>query len=135
MNNVITEAAAKGIILLPSRYSVAETMNLLAQTIKAHGLTIFASIDFSGDGQVAGMVMRSTQMLIFGNPKAGTPLMNVSPTAALDLPLKALISQYPDNSVWVAINDPRYLQKRHDIPEELVKNISGAGDLIKAALQ
>jgi uncharacterized protein (DUF302 family) len=110
-------------------------MERVESVLKDKGLTIFARIDFSGDAKQAGLEMRPTQMLIFGNPKGGTPVMVAVPSAALDLPLKILISQDSSGKVWFSYNAPEYLAKRHAIPAGLAANISGVGALVKAAAQ
>jgi uncharacterized protein (DUF302 family) len=92
-------------------------------------------VDHSGEAEKAGLKMRPTQLLIFGSPKAGTPLMIASPTLAIDLPLKALVWEDADGRVWVSYNSPDYLQQRHGIPADLVKNIAGVGVLIEKALE
>jgi uncharacterized protein (DUF302 family) len=79
--------------------------------------------------------MPPTQLLIFGNPKGGTPLMLASPTVAIDFPLKALVWQDPEGNAWLSYNDPTYLQQRHNLPDTLMKNISGIGTLLEAAIQ
>jgi uncharacterized protein (DUF302 family) len=95
---------------------------------------LFAKIDFSGDAKRAGLQMPPTMLLVFGNPKTGTPVMVASPTAALDLPLKVLFSQDTNGKVWLRYNAPEYLAERHSIPAELVKNIAGVGALVQAAV-
>jgi len=96
---------------------------------------VFARIDFSGDAEKFGLTMRPTQLLIFGNPKAGTPLMIAAPTIAIDLPLKALAWEDSNGKVWLSYNKPEYLKERHDFPEELLKNIQGIGSLIEKAAE
>jgi uncharacterized protein (DUF302 family) len=119
---------------LPSSHSVPETLNRLESLAKAAGLTVFTRIDFSGDAQRSGLSMRPMQMLVFGNPKAGTPLLVASPRVGLDLPLKALAWEDENGAVWVSANAPEYLQERHGIPPALIANIAGArGLLAKAA--
>jgi uncharacterized protein (DUF302 family) len=110
--------------------SVARFESVLAE----RGLTLFAKIDFSGDAKRAGLEMLPTMLLVFGNPKGGTPVMVAAPTAALDLPLKVLFSQDMNGKVWLRYNAPVYLAERHAIPAELVKNIAGVGALVQAAV-
>ncbi|HXT77329.1 MAG TPA: DUF302 domain-containing protein [Candidatus Eisenbacteria bacterium] len=110
--------------------SVAHFESLLA----ARGLTLFAKIDFAGDAKKAGMQMQPTMLLVFGNPKAGTPVMVAAPTTALDLPLKVLFSQDANGTVWLSYNTPEFLAERHRIPAELVKNIAGVRALVQAAV-
>jgi uncharacterized protein (DUF302 family) len=94
---------------------------------------VFAHIDFSGDAAKVGLRMRPTQLLIFGNPKSGTPLMVASPSIALDLPLKALAWEDVQGKVWLSYNAPEYLKERHGLRDDLLKNISGVGPLIESA--
>lgn len=125
---------AKGIIHVPSKFSVPDTLQRLESVVTSHGLTVFARIDFSGDAAKVGLQMRPTQLLIFGNPKAGTPLMIASPSIAIDLPLKALAWQDETGRVWLSYNTPEDLKSRHGIPNELVKNISAIGGLVEKAV-
>jgi uncharacterized protein (DUF302 family) len=97
----------------------------LEALITAKGLTVFARIDHSGEAAKVGLEMQPTELLIFGSPKSGTPLMIAAPTLAIDLPLKALVWQDVDGVVWLSYNSPEYLQQRHEIPEALVKGIAG----------
>jgi uncharacterized protein (DUF302 family) len=124
-----------GIIDVPSRYSVPETLARLQSILKEKGITVFALIDHSGEAAKAGLSMRATQLLIFGSPKGGTPLMVASPRLAIDLPLKALAWQDEQGQVWLSYNSPEYLQERHGFPTELLKNISGIGALIQKAAE
>jgi uncharacterized protein (DUF302 family) len=114
-----------GIVHLRSPYSVPETLQRLEALVTAKGLTIFARVDHSGEAAKVGMEMPPTELLIFGSPKSGTPLMIASPTLAIDLPLKALAWQDVDGAVWLSYNSPEYLQQRHQIPESLLQNIAG----------
>ena len=125
----------KGLVHVQSKYSVPETLQRLESVVKARGLTVFARIDFSGDAQKVGLTMRPAQLLIFGNPKAGTPLMVASPSIAIDLPLKALAWEDADGKVWLSYNKPEYLRERHGVPTELLKNISTIGALIEEAVK
>jgi len=128
-------AAENGMIHLTSPYSVPETLRRLESLLQARGLAIFARIDHSGEAEKAGLKMRSTQLLIFGSPMQGTPLMVASPTLAIDLPLKALAWEDASGKVWLSYNTPEYLKQRHNIPDELLKNISGVGALLQKALE
>lgn len=110
-----------GMIHLGSPHTVMETLTRLETIVQSKGLTILALIDHSGDAAKAGLSMRPTQLLIFGNVKAGTPLMVASPSVAIDLPLKALIWQDPDDKVWLSYNSPDYLRQRHHIPDASCK--------------
>jgi uncharacterized protein (DUF302 family) len=124
-----------GLIHVASLRSVPETLKKLQTTLKTRGLKVFALVDHSGEAEKAGLKMKPTQLLIFGSPKAGTPLMIASPTLAIDLPLKALVWEDAKGKVWVSYNSPDYLQQRHGIPENLVKNIAGVGALVEKAVE
>jgi len=128
-------AAENGMIHLTSPYSVPETLRRLESLLQARGLAIFARVDHSGEAEKAGLKMRPTELLIFGSPKQGTPLMVASPTLAIDLPLKALAWEDASGKVWLSYNTPEYLKQRHNIPDELLKNISGVGALLQKALE
>jgi uncharacterized protein (DUF302 family) len=118
-----------GIVTIESRHSVEETVHNLEQILQTKGVKLFALIDHSGAAADAGMEMRPTKVLIFGNPKAGTPLMIASPTIAIDLPLKLLIWEDSDGKVKISYNEPAYLQARHGLPPELAQNLAVAGAL------
>jgi uncharacterized protein (DUF302 family) len=122
-----------GMIHISSPYSFAETLKRVESLLQEKGLTIFGRIDHSGEAEKVGQKMHPTQVLIFGSPKGGTPLMVASPTLAIDLPLKALIWEDAGGKVWVSYNTPEYLQQRHNVPADLIKNISGAGPLLQVA--
>ena len=96
---------------------------------------MFALVDHSGEAAKVGLVMRPTKLLVFGSPKAGTPLMQAAPTVAIDLPLKALFWQDADGKVWLTYNDPAYLQQRHGIPAELLPNIAAVAGLFTKAVE
>jgi uncharacterized protein (DUF302 family) len=113
-----------GVVRISSRHTVAKTIERLQTLLKDRGIMVFAQIDFSGDATRAGLTMRPQQMLIFGNPKAGTPLMVESPTAGLDLPLKALVWEDTEGKTWIAYNDPQYIVRRHGIAPALAANIA-----------
>jgi uncharacterized protein (DUF302 family) len=130
----MTSRSDNGLIHLRSPYSFANTLERLESTIKSKGIAIFARIDHSGEALKVGLTMPPTQLLIFGSPKSGTPLMIASPSLALDLPLKALVSQDTEGAVWLSYNSPEYLQRRHDIPEALVKNIAGIRSICEEAV-
>jgi uncharacterized protein (DUF302 family) len=125
----------RGMIDVPSPYSVTETLSRLESILKEKGLTIFARVDHSGEAAKVGLEMRPTQLVIFGSPKGGTPLMVAAPSVAIDLPLKALVWQDQQGKAWVSYNSPEYLQQRHGIPADLLKNIAGAGALIQKAVE
>jgi uncharacterized protein (DUF302 family) len=124
-----------GLIHLASKHSVDETMQRLEQLLEQKGVMIFERVDHSGEAAKAGLEMRPTKLLIFGSPKAGTPLMQAAPTVAIDLPLKALFWQDAEGKVWLTYNDPAYLQQRHGIPAELLPNIAGVSGLFAKAVE
>jgi uncharacterized protein (DUF302 family) len=125
----------RGIVDVPSPYSVPETLARLESILKEKGLTVFARIDHSGEAEKVGLQMRPAQLLIFGSPKGGTPLMVAAPRLAIDLPLKALVWQDAQDKVWLSYNTPEYLQQRHGFPAELLKNIAGVSALIQKAVE
>ena len=127
--------ANNGLIHLASKHSVDETMQRLEQLLGQKGVMIFARIDHSGEAAKVGLEMRPTKLLIFGSPKAGTPLMQAAPTVAIDLPLKALFWQDAEGNVWLTYNDPAYLEQRHGIPAELLPNIAGVSGLFAKAVE
>jgi uncharacterized protein (DUF302 family) len=114
----------EGIIAKPSNHSVDQTVNRLEGLLKNKGVTLFAVIDHSGEAAKVGMKMRITKLLIFGNPKGGTPLMLASPSIAIDLPLKILVAEDGHGKVWVSYNSPEYVKERHGLPDELLANIA-----------
>jgi len=128
-------AGGEGVVSRQSKYAVQETLDRLEAVLRERKITVFARIDHGGEATRAGLQMRPTQLLIFGNPRGGTPLMVASPTVAIDLPLKALAWQDENGKVWLSYNSPDYLKRRHELPEELVKNLSGISDLVDAALR
>jgi uncharacterized protein (DUF302 family) len=123
------------LIQVASRFSVEETMRRLQAAFAEKGLQVFAVIDHSGEAEKVGLKMPPTKVLIFGSPKAGTPLMLAAPSLAIDLPLKALVAEGAQNKVTVTYNDPEYLRERHGFPGELTKNLAGAGALIAKAVE
>jgi uncharacterized protein (DUF302 family) len=126
-------AQPPGVVQLASRHTVAATLDRLQALLTARGILIFARIDFSADAQRAGLPMRPEELLIFGNPKAGTPLMQEAPVAGLDLPLKVLAWEAADGQVWLAYNDPQYLLRRYGLPVALEPNLTAALPLIHSA--
>ena len=122
-----------GIIAVQSLHSVEETVASLQRLFDAKGLTLFALIDHSGEAAKVGMTMRSTKLLTFGDPQAGTPIMVAAPSSALDLPLKILVYEDHEGMVRVAYNDPAYLQQRHAIPDVLLTKIAGLAALVAKA--
>ena len=131
----MTPPSNSGIVTLPSPHSVDETLQRLEALVATKGLTTFALIDHSGEAIKAGLSMPPTKLLIFGSPKSGTPLMIASPTLALDLPLKALIWNDADGAVWLSYNSPEYLKQRHNIPDDLLHNISGIRSICEEAVR
>jgi uncharacterized protein (DUF302 family) len=125
-------ADKKGIVRVTSEHPFAETLERLESSVLSKGLTVFARIDFSGDASKAGLAMRPTRMLVFGNPEAGTPLMVAAPTVAIDFPLKVVVSEDGGGVVSLFYNSPEYLMARHGIPEALLKNIAGIAPLVDA---
>jgi uncharacterized protein (DUF302 family) len=116
--------AGKGIVKIPSNHTVNETVERLKAILEAKGVMLFALVDHSGEAERAGMTMPATKLLIFGNPMAGTPVMLAAPSIAIDLPLKVLVWEDGGGKVWVSYNSPAYLQKRHGVPPDLLKNIA-----------
>jgi uncharacterized protein (DUF302 family)/uncharacterized membrane protein YidH (DUF202 family) len=132
---VMTSKPDIGIVTLPCNHSVDETVERLEETLRAKGVKLFAVIDHSGEAERAGLHMRPTKLLIFGNPKAGTPLMVASPTIAIDLPLKILVWENDGGQVQISYNSPAYLLTRHGLPEELMQNIAVVEALAAGAAQ
>jgi uncharacterized protein (DUF302 family) len=103
---------------------VDETVTKLEGILQGKGITLFALVDHSGEAAKAGMKMRPTKLLIFGNPRAGTPVMLAAPSSAIDLPLKILVWEDDQRKVWVTYNSPAYLQERHKLPLDLLQHIA-----------
>jgi uncharacterized protein (DUF302 family) len=125
----------EGIVKIPSHHSVDETVDKLKTILQSKGVTLFALVDHSGGAEKVGMKMPPTKLLIFGNPKGGTPLMLAAPSAALDLPLKILIAEDSDGKVWISYNSPEHLKERHGLSESLVANIAVVQALAAAAAE
>lgn len=113
-----------GIVTIPSHHSVDETVERLKSILQSKGITLFAVIDHSGEAAKVGMKMPNTKLVIFGNPKGGTPLMLATPSIAIDLPLKILVAEDAQGKVWVSYNSPQFLEERHGLPENLLANIA-----------
>ena len=128
-------AHENGLIQVPSHYSVDETLRRLQSAFTERGMQVFALIDHSGEAEKVGLKMRPTKVLIFGSPRGGTPLMVAAPSLAIDLPLKALVAEDAGGNVTVTYNDPEYLKQRHGVPQELIKNLAGAGGVIAKAVE
>lgn len=128
-------ANENGLVSVRSRFSVDETVQKLEAAFREKGMQVFTVIDHSGEAEKVGLKMRPTKVVIFGSPKGGTPLMVAAPSLAIDLPLKALVAEGEDGKVSVTYNSPEYLEDRHGVPAELIKNIAGAGGLIAKAVE
>ena len=124
-----------GLLQVASPYAVDETVRRLESVLAQRGVQLFALVDHSGEAAKVGMKMRPTKLMIFGSPRGGTPLMVAAPTLAIDLPLKALISEDEKGKVWVSHNSPEYLQQRHGVPGDLIKNIAVVGALVAKAVE
>lgn len=130
----VSPSSVEGIITRHSPYSVEQTLERLETTISSLNLTIFARINHSGEAQRVGLKMQEAHVLIFGNPKAGTPLMIASPLLALDLPLKVLVWQSDDGRVWISYTSTDYLAARYAIPRELTGNIAGIDKVVERVI-
>ena len=124
-----------GLLQVVSRLTLDETVKRLELELTQRGLQVFARVDHSAEAAKVGLKMRPTKLLIFGSPKGGTPVMVAAPSVAIDLPLKALIAEDENGKVWVSYNSPEYLQQRHGVPEDLIKNIAVAGALVAKAVE
>jgi uncharacterized protein (DUF302 family) len=124
-----------GLITLPSAHGAKETIDRLVSTVEAKGMTVFARIDHAAGAKQAGMALRPTEVLIFGNAKGGTPLMQAAQTIGIDLPLKALVWEDADGKAWLSYNDPAWLAQRHGIPgvAEVTGRLAGALAAVAAA--
>jgi uncharacterized protein (DUF302 family) len=129
----MAEEIRNGIMSQRSQHSVDETVHRLTELLEAKGVTVFAVVDHSGEAARVGLAMRPTKLVIFGSPVAGTPVMLAAPGIAIDLPLKILIWEDAEGAAWLSWNSPAYLQQRHGVPQELVKNISVAEGLAAQA--
>ena len=124
----------KGLIHLPSRHSVDDTVQRLETLLREKNIKLFAVVDHSGEAEKANLQMLPTKLLIFGNPKGGTPVMQAAPTAAIDLPWKALAWQDANEQVWLSYNDAAYIQKRFALSDDVMKPLAGLSALIEQAL-
>lgn len=124
-----------GIVDVSSNHSVDRTVDKLKGILQSKGITLFVVIDHSGEAAKVGIKMPPTKLLIFGNPKGGTPPMLAAPSIALDLPLKILVWEDSQGKVWLSYNSPEYLKERHRLPQDLVQNISAAKALATAAAE
>jgi uncharacterized protein (DUF302 family) len=131
----IVMTKGNGLVQVTSRYSVEETVQKLQSAFVSKGMQVFAVIDHSGEAEKVGLKMCPTKVLIFGSPKGGTPLMVAAPSLAIDLPMKALVAEDAAGKVSVTYNSPEYLQERHGVPADLIKNLAGAGALIEKTVE
>lgn len=131
----MTDAAGAdpGFIRISSLHSVSITISRLESLLQERGIVVFARIDFGGDATRAGLAMRPEQLLIFGNPKSGTPLMAAEPTVGLDLPLKTLVWEDVNGKTWIAYNDPLYIVRRHGLAPSLGANLAAVVPIIERA--
>lgn len=127
--------AGGNLVTKPSTYSVTETIDRIEKVVTAKGMKIFARIDHGGEAKNVGLDMRPTELLIFGNPKGGTALMVARPTAAIDLPMKALAWEDKDGKVWLTYNSPDLLHERHALPTELTSKLDPVGQLLEQAVE
>jgi uncharacterized protein (DUF302 family) len=125
----------RGMVRLACAQPVAATAERLESLLRARGIMVFARIDFSGDAQRAGLAMRPEQLILFGNPKAGTPLMVAQPTVGLDLPFKVLLWEDAQGRSWLAYNAPRYIVQRHELDGALAQSFAALIPLIEQAGQ
>ena len=123
----------EGIVTIPSHHSVDETVDKLKTILQSKGVTLFALVDHSGEAEKVGLKIPATKLLIFGNPKGGTPLMLAAPSVAIDLPLKILVAEDAQGKVWISYNSSEYLKERHDLPQNLLPNIPVVQALAAAA--
>jgi len=124
-----------GIVDVPTLHSIDETVDKLKAILKEKGVALFALVDHSGEAAKVGLVMRPTKLLIFGSPRAGTPLMVAAPSIAIDLPLKILVWEDDRENVWLSYNSPEYLASRHDLPCELRQNLGVVAALAAKAAE
>ena len=130
---IMSPHSDSGIIDERSQHSVEQTVERLSALLRAKGITLFAVVDHSAEAAKIGMKMPPTKLLIFGNPKAGTPLMLAAPSVAIDLPLKILVWEDAQGRAWLSYNSPAYLQERHGVPQELSPNLVVVETLARAA--
>jgi uncharacterized protein (DUF302 family) len=123
----------EGIVKIASHHSVDQTVDKLKTIVQSKGVMLFALVDHSGEAEKVGLKMPPTKLLIFGNPRGGTPLMLAAPSVAINLPLKILVAEDSQEKVWISYNSPGYLKERHDLPENLLPNIDVVKTLAAAA--
>jgi uncharacterized protein (DUF302 family) len=124
-----------GLVRVASRHSFEETVSRIESFLREKGIKLFATIDHSAEAERAGLNIPPTKVLIFGNAKAGTPVMLAAPSAAIDLPLKVLVAEEENGGVWVSYNTPEYLQQRHGFPVELAANLAGVRAVVGHATE
>jgi uncharacterized protein (DUF302 family) len=124
-----------GIVTILSHHSVEQTVQKIQELLHAKQVKLFALVDHSGEAESVGLHMPPTKLLIFGNPKAGTPVMLAAPSAAIDLPLKILVSEDGAGKVWISYNSPAYLQTRHGFPQDLLQNLAVVETLAQKAAE
>jgi len=125
--------SAAGLLTRPSNHSVAETLDRLEAELRAKGIAVFARIDHSDEATKAGLSLRPTQVLVFGNPRGGTPVMQAVQTAAIELPLKALAWEDAAGKVWLSTDNPELLRRRFGVDSSLLKPLAAVGPLLDAA--
>lgn len=131
----MASAPDNGISRRRSNYSVDDTVVNVKSILQASGIMLFALVDHSGEAEKVGLKMRNTKLLIFGNPTGGTPLMIASPSIAIDLPLKILVAEDADGTVWICYNSAAYLKARHNLPDQLLPALARVESLAAAAAQ
>jgi uncharacterized protein (DUF302 family) len=131
----MTRATDNGIVDTPSPHSFEQTVEKFSSVLQSRGLTLFALVDHSGEAEKVGLNMPPTKLLIFGSPKGGTPAMLAAPSIAIDLPLKALISEDREGKVWISHNAPEFLGRRHNLPDALLPNISAVRAMVEEAVR
>jgi uncharacterized protein (DUF302 family) len=124
--------ASDGVTTVQSTYGAKETMDRLEAEVKAKGLTVFARVDHAAGAAAVGMQLRPTELLIFGNALGGTPLMQESQDAGIDLPLKALVYQDAAGEVWLAYNDPSWIADRHGLGATIAQNVQALSKALEA---
>jgi uncharacterized protein (DUF302 family) len=123
----------RGLVSIAAAHSVDDTVEKLKGILAAKGVTLFAVVDHSGEAAKADLKMPNTKLLIFGSPKAGTPVMLAAPSIAIDLPLKILVAEDGDGKVWISYNSAQYLAERHGVPAELMKDLAVIEVLARSA--
>lgn len=131
----MTASTPNGVISVRSNHSVDETVDKLKAILQSKAVILFAVVDHSGEAEKVGLKMPATKLLIFGSPKAGTPLMLAAPSIAIDLPLKILVSEDVEGKTWLSYNSPEYLRQRHGLPQELLANIAVVETLVVKAAE